>query len=88
VLVVLVVDGFWFEDWSGDWSGDCFGDWFGDWFVSYPAEEDAAEAFLCHDGAPCLEVGRVELRIDLAAAFDEVERSDGGVSWAAGWEGG
>lgn len=56
-----------------------------DW--SYPAEEDAANALLCHDCAPCLEVGLVELRVDLTAALDEIERSDGGVSRAAGWEG-
>lgn len=54
---------------------------------SYPAEEDAANALFCHDGAPCLEVGLVELRIDLTAAFDEIERSDGGVSRATGCEG-
>jgi len=34
-----------------------------------PAEEDAAEAFFGVDGAPGLEVGGVEGRVDLAAAF-------------------
>jgi hypothetical protein len=31
-----------------------------------------------------LEVGLVELRIDLTAAFDEIKRRDGGVSRATG----
>ena len=52
--------------------------------VSYPAEEDATKALLCHDGAPCLEVGLVELCVDLTTALDEIKRSDGGVSRAAG----
>lgn len=53
---------------------------------SYPTEEDAADTFFCHDGAPCLEVGLVDFRVDLTTAFYEVERGDGGVGWAAGWE--
>ncbi len=41
-----------------------------------PAEKDAAEAFLGVDGAPGLEVGGVELCVDLAATFYlEVQRS-------------
>jgi hypothetical protein len=50
-----------------------------------PAEEDAAEPFLAEDGGPGLEVGFVEIGIDLAAGFDEVEGCDRGVCWAAGW---
>lgn len=38
-----------------------------------PAEEDAAEAFFGEDCAPCGDVGGVDLGVDLAAAFDEVE---------------
>lgn len=52
---------------------------------SYPTEEDAADTFFCHNGAPCLEVGLVDFRVDLTAAFYEVEGGDGGVGWAAGW---
>lgn len=42
-----------------------------------PAEEDTAEAFGSVDGAPGAEVGGVDLGIDLAAAFDQVEGGDG-----------
>lgn len=49
----------------------------------YPAEEHAADTLLCDDGSPCLEVGLVELCVDLTAAFDQIKRSDGSVSWAA-----
>ena len=42
-----------------------------------PAEEDTAEAFGSVDGAPGTEVGGVELGVDLAAAFDQVEGGDG-----------
>jgi hypothetical protein len=55
---------------------------------SYPAEEDTAKALFCEDAAPCLQVGLVDARVDLTAAFDEIERGDCGVSWAAGWGGG
>jgi hypothetical protein len=51
---------------------------------SYPAEEDTAKALFCEDAAPCLQVGLVDARVDLTAAFDEIERGDCGVSWAAG----
>ena len=48
-----------------------------------PAEEDSAETFLGEDGAPCLEVGGVDFRVDLPATFYEIERCDGGMggSW-------
>lgn len=52
-----------------------------------PAEEDAAEALRAEDGGPGLQVGLVDLGVDLAAAFYEIERCDGGVGWAAGWDG-
>lgn len=51
-----------------------------------PAEEDAAEAFFRYDGAPCGEVGGVDLGVDLTAAFYEIEGSDGCVGWACGEE--
>ena len=51
---------------------------------SYPTEEYAANTFFCDDGSPCLEVGLVELCVDLTAAFDEIKRSDGGVGRSAG----
>lgn len=47
-----------------------------------PAEEDAADTFFCEDGAPGGDVGFVDVGVDLAAAFDEVEGCDGCVSWA------
>lgn len=50
---------------------------------SYRAEEDAADTFLRDDGAPCLEVGFVELGVDLTTALDKIERCDGGVSGTA-----
>lgn len=46
-----------------------------------PAEEDAAEALLGEDRAPCGDVGGVDLRVDLSAALDQVERCYSGVSW-------
>lgn len=49
-----------------------------------PAKEDAAEAFFAEDHAPGLRVGFVELVVDLAAAFYEVERGHHCVCWAAG----
>ena len=52
-----------------------------------PAEEDAAQTFSFVDGAPGLEVGFVEGRVDLAAAFYEIEGGYGCVGWSAGWEG-
>ena len=52
-----------------------------------PAEEDAAQTFSFVDCAPGLEVRFVEGRVDLAAAFYEVEGGYGCVGWAAGWEG-
>ena len=52
--------------------------------LSYPTEEYAANALFCDDGPPCLEVGLVELCVDLTAALDEIKRSDSGVSRAAG----
>jgi hypothetical protein len=51
---------------------------------SHPAEEDAAEALFRENAAPRLEVGLVDARVDLTAAFDEVERGDCGVSGTAG----
>ena len=53
--------------------------------MSYCAEEYAADTLLRDDGAPCLEVGLVEFRVDLTAAFDEIKRSDGGVCRTAGY---
>lgn len=47
-----------------------------------PAEEDASDTFLCEDGAPGGHVGFVDVGVDLAAAFDEVEGCDGCVCWA------
>ena len=41
-----------------------------------PAEEDAAQTFFGEDGAPCGQVGGVDLGVDLAPAFDEVEGGD------------
>ena len=38
-----------------------------------PAEEDAAEAFLAVDGPPGRDVGAVNVGVDLAAAFDEIQ---------------
>ena len=54
-----------------------------------PAEEDASDSFLGEDCAPCGEVGGVDLGIDLAPAFNEVEGrySRVGRSWgrSLGW---
>ena len=40
-----------------------------------PAEEDASKSFIAEDGRPCFEIGRVQLRIDLASGLDKVEGS-------------
>ena len=42
-----------------------------------PAEEDTAETLSSVDGAPGAEVGGVDLGVDLAPAFDQVEGGDG-----------
>lgn len=47
-----------------------------------PAEEDSANSFFREDGAPRGEVGFVDVGVDLAAAFDEIEGCDSGVCWA------
>ena len=52
--------------------------------LAYPAKEYAANTLFCDDGSPCLEVGLVELCVNLTAAFDEIKRSYGGVSRATG----
>ena len=52
-----------------------------------PAEEDPAKTFFGNDGAPGGEVGGVDLGVDLAATFDEIERGDGCVSRAWGGKG-
>lgn len=49
-----------------------------------PAEEDAAEAFFGEDGAPCGDVGCVDLGVDLTTALDEIEGRYGGVGWSCG----
>lgn len=49
-----------------------------------PAEEDAAEAFFSEDFGPALKVGFVHFGVDLAAAFYQIERGDGGVRGTAG----
>lgn len=49
-----------------------------------PAEEDAAEAFGGVDAAPGAQVGGVDFRVDLAAAFYEVEGCDGCERWGVG----
>jgi hypothetical protein len=38
-----------------------------------PAEKDAADAFFGDDGAPCGQVGGVDLGVDLSSAFYEVQ---------------
>lgn len=38
-----------------------------------PAEEDAAEAFFAVDGSPGRDVGAVNVGVDLATTFDEIE---------------
>lgn len=46
-----------------------------------PAEEDAPEAFGAVDAAPGADVGGVDFRIHLAAAFYQVEGCDGYEGW-------
>jgi hypothetical protein len=48
-----------------------------------PAEEDAAHALVGVDLAPALDVGLVDVWVDLSPGLDDVEGSDGGVGWAA-----
>lgn len=47
-----------------------------------PTKKDAANTFLCENRAPGGEVRFIDAGVDLAAAFDEVERCDGCVCWA------
>lgn len=44
-----------------------------------PTGEDAAYALGAVDFAPGLDIALVQLRVDLTASFDEIERGDGGV---------
>jgi hypothetical protein len=50
-----------------------------------PAEKHPAQALDLVDGFPGAEVGFIEVGIDLAAAFYEIEGCNGCVGWAAGW---
>ena len=38
-----------------------------------PAGEDAANTLVLEDVAPCLEVARVQFRVDLASGLDEIQ---------------
>lgn len=51
-----------------------------------PASEYSTETFLLEDCSPGLDVGFVEVGIDLTAAFDEVEGGNCCVSWSASWK--
>lgn len=51
-----------------------------------PAEEDPAEALGREDAAPGLEVGRVQLAVDLSSGLDQVERGHERVGWAARYD--
>jgi len=50
-----------------------------------PAEEDTTKSFFAEDCAPGLKVGRVELAIYLATAFDQIQRCDCCVGGSASW---
>lgn len=47
-----------------------------------PTEEDAAQAFLSVDLAPCGDVGGVDVGIDLTTTFYQVKGSDGRMRWS------